>query len=155
MKYLKIIWISLLSCLIWIFIGYLLFSKSNSISKNDIFENSKNCQTYLEDFKKKGFSDNDYNHAIFYSPKENTCIWIYRSIYWNWESLSLKIEDIFNSNENYSYYLRENGSGSLINSLFQKKRCSDLDDDSKNCNIDDYEELVKMRNNEIEWLKWN
>ena len=143
--------------ILFIWIAALLFDKFNSSNNKNYFENNLECQKYLEDFKKSGFTDNNYNHAIFYSPKEKTCLWIYRSIYLytSWESLSLNIKDIFNPNEKFSYYLREYGSGSLINSLFQNKRCSDLDDQSKNCNIEDYEDLVKAWNKEIEWLKWD
>ena len=96
--------------------------------------------------------------VLLSSSRENTCLWVSFLAFWDssvWYSFSWLIEDIFNADKKHSYYLWEENNWALINSLFKGKRCSDLDDESKNCNLEDYWDLVEEKDKEIEWLKWN
>ena len=138
-----------------LWIAVLLFDKFNN-SDGDYFKNNLECQKYLEEFRSKYPSSDEC--SVFYSSKENTCLWVSYLAFWDssvWYSFSWLIEDIFNADKKHSYYLWEENNWALINSLFKGKRCSDLDDESKNCNLEDYWDLVEEKDKEIEWLKWN
>jgi len=142
--------------IIVMWIAVLLFDKFNN-SNGDYFKNNLECQKYLEKVKDR-LPDYE-NHTIFYSSRENTCLGMAYTDMWGYSS-AWEIEDIFSSLENhrysyYSWYKDEKREWASIHSYFTNKQCSDLDEWLDNCNISNYWELIKARDEEIEWLKWN
>ena len=139
-------------------ISFLLFDKFNNGNDDKYFNNNLECQTHLKEFKDK-FSSYK-NHSVFYSPIENSCLWIFRNDFWFstiWEIIN--IFDNENDNSKYSFYSRyesEEMEGASIHSLFKNIECSDISQEGNNkCNIKDYQELMKLMDDEINYLKWN
>ena len=129
-----------------LWIAVLLFDKFSNSDDENYFRNNLECQKYLEDFKEEfPYS----NHSIFYSPRENACIWVFRNDFIGIIRNIVNLFDKDNKYAFYSWYADWENKGAVIHSYFTDKECSGLD-----CKIEDYETLIKERDEEIEWLKW-
>ena len=138
----------------WIYIGK--SSKTNWISKQEIFENDLKCQEKLDAYRDDLRADWYTDIFVFYSPIENSCLWTFQG--WNNfdNSYQYTIEKLSDLNKYAFFYTSSYYSGDTLVKLntitdkFTNNNCSDVS--SNKCKFSDIKEVFDK---ELEYLKWN